>query len=48
MRRADGKVTPPISRCTSCGSWVWRIDHYGCPTCIRYWATHGVVSEEEQ
>ena len=45
MRRADGPITPPVSRCTACGSWVWRIDTYGCPTCIHLWARFGVVSE---
>ena len=44
MRRADGRVVAPITRCTGCGSWVWCVDRYGCPTCIRYWATHGVTT----
>jgi hypothetical protein len=47
MRRADGRVTAPITRCTACGAWVWLIDHYGCSTCIRYWALHGVTTEKE-
>jgi hypothetical protein len=46
MRRGDGPVTPPITRCTACGAWVWCVDIYGCPTCAHYWATHGVITEE--
>ena len=48
MRRADGRVTAPITRCTACGAGVWLIETYGCPTCIRYWATHGVTTEEKE
>jgi len=48
VRRADGRVIAPISRCTACGAWVWLIDIYGCPTCIRLWATHGVTSDTEE
>lgn len=44
MRRADGPIHAPLSRCPGCGGWVWLIHKYGCRTCQVYWAQHGVVS----
>jgi hypothetical protein len=48
VRRADGRVIAPITRCTACGAWTWCIETYGCPTCARYWALHGVTTTEEK